>query len=134
MSYFGVFLNMQREILPVTHPNEVLEFPYQLINTSQEPRLAEDVKGLIGKILPACSFKEFDFQLKYHGRIYNGSIEDSHAIVEKPEAYPPRVTEGAIRVKLEFSRGENKLNDRLVRRLTSDIKPIIPYQRQSPKM
>jgi hypothetical protein len=134
MPYFGVFLNTQREILPVTHPNEVLEFPYQLIDTSREPRLAEDVKGLIGKILPACSFKEFDFQLKYHGRIYNGSIEDSHAVVEKPEAYPPRVIEGKIKIKLEFPRGDNESNDRLARRLTSDVKPIIPYEKQSPWM
>lgn len=128
---------MQKEISPVTSPDKVLEFPYQLTDTSYEPRLADDTKGLIARILPACSFKEFDFRLKYHKHLYRGSIEDSHSIVEKPEAYPPRVTEGAIKVKLEFPRGENKLNKlnaRLARRLTKDIKPIIPYQRQSPWM
>ena len=126
--------NTREEILPVTRPDEVLEFPYQLINTSQDPRVAEDVKGLIGKVLYSCSFKELDFRAQYHGRIYRGSIEDSHAVVDKPDASPSRVIEGLVRVKLEFPRNYNKSNARLVRRLTRDIKPIVPYEKQSPWM
>ena len=122
-------LETEAEIL-ITARDAVLEFPYQLIDTSREPRLAEDVKGLIARNLPACSFKEFDFQLKYHKHIYRGSIEDSHAVAEKPEAYPPRVIEGTIKIKLLFPYGVHESDDRLVRRLTKDIKPIIPYEKQ----
>jgi hypothetical protein len=126
--------NTREEILPVTRPDEVLEFQYQIIDISREPRVAEDVKGLIGKILHACSFKELDFRAQYHGRIYRGSIEDSHAVIDKPNESPPRVIAGLVKVKLEFPRIHNKSNARLVRRLTRDIKPVVPYEKQSPWM